>query len=178
MNYKENPFNGRRDTTGKVLCTPNKVPLISDQSEPKLLRLWQMHGECQVWSFRKIPPLEAELRAKRYFFAKWSALNVDRLQEMLHFCNAGMKFQGNSSKGGRDTGEKNPWFSKWSTLAVYWSTATKLSLFVAYAWKVEVWSSRRSLQWEPRFCRKGIFFFLQVKIKCSGYRPGCGPEGG
>jgi len=50
--------------------------------------------------------MEAEIHAKKYFFAKQSALNIDRLQQNLHFCNAGMKFQGNSSKGSRDTGEK------------------------------------------------------------------------
>ena len=70
MNYKENPFKGSQDTTGKVLCTPSKVPLINDQSESKLHHLWQMQGECEVCSFRKIPRMEAEIHAKRYFFAK------------------------------------------------------------------------------------------------------------
>lgn len=53
MNYKESYFNGSWGTTGNVLCTPSNVPIISDQSEQKLHRLWQMHGQCEVWSFRK-----------------------------------------------------------------------------------------------------------------------------
>lgn len=36
MEFHENPLNGRRDTGKKVLCSPSRVPCITDQSRPNL----------------------------------------------------------------------------------------------------------------------------------------------
>jgi hypothetical protein len=47
----------------KLSC-PQVIPFDNDRTPPNFRRLQGMQGECAVWSFRKIPRLEAEIRTK------------------------------------------------------------------------------------------------------------------
>jgi len=64
MDIQENPSNGSRDTAEKLRHTEvNFVPILTDR---KSNYVCSMCGECQIWIFRKIPPMEAEIQLRNY----------------------------------------------------------------------------------------------------------------
>jgi len=66
MNFQETPSNGRRQIAEKANCSKNKVPLITDRSQPNLQHLQHMRRRCKVWIFRKIHLMKSEIQPRRH----------------------------------------------------------------------------------------------------------------
>jgi len=53
--------------TKKFLCSPRKVVISIDRSQPNLRRFYFMRGKFEMWTFKKDPGTKAEIHTKRYF---------------------------------------------------------------------------------------------------------------
>jgi len=110
-----------------------------------------MRGICEVWIFRKIPPMEVEIQPKRYYFHQVKCpLFCNRSQPNLRLFLAHewkvecVKLQENAFHGSRDTAQEVLCFSNWSH-SNYWPTATKRTRYVAHAERVVAWNFRKIL---------------------------------
>jgi len=65
MNFQENPSKRRGDKPKKVRCLPSGVPLISNPADPNFHRLQRMRGKYEVWIFKKICSVLAEIHPER-----------------------------------------------------------------------------------------------------------------
>jgi hypothetical protein len=80
MDIQENPSNGIRDTAEKLRVRHTEVNFASFLTDREHNHVCSMHRVCQVWSFRKIPPMEAEIQLRSYFVLQLSLLNYGAIE--------------------------------------------------------------------------------------------------
>ena len=111
MKMHENRYNGSRDASEWVLRSPTEVPFIMDRTQPKLSRFHSMRGKWEVWSFRNIPPMESEIRAKMYCVIQLLALHcwpiaTTLIEFVAHVWRIrSMEFKKNPYDGSRDAAD-------------------------------------------------------------------------
>ena len=88
LNFQENLSIGTRNKAEKVHCSSSRVPLVTDRKQT--YNFSRACAKCEVWIFKKIPPIEARLQLESTLLFKWSTrvfgpIATKRLLLVAHF---------------------------------------------------------------------------------------------
>jgi hypothetical protein len=166
---------GRDSAEGPHFSSCN-LSIIIDLSQSDLHRVYQMRGECDDWSFRKIPRTESEVRLKTYY----------GLEVKCHSWRIATKFiphaehEPESARCGVSVTSLQ-WTARHrreTTLVVYesalhyWPISSKLALFVAHSrWVRRCDVSVTSLQRRAKYRRKTTLSQSKVPFIIDRIRP-------